>query len=157
MPREYPAAPVVAAAVVLLDGESVLLIRRGHPPALGQWSVPGGGVEPGETLAEAARRELHEETGLECEIGPIVEVVERITRDESGRARYHYVIIDLLGTKPAGELNPGSDAAEARFVPFGELAGMDLTAGLIPVIERARGMRGAAHDESGGSDERGAG
>lgn len=146
MAREYPAAPLVAAAVVLLDGDRVLLIRRGRPPAEGQWSVPGGGVEAGETLAEAARRELREETGLDCEIGPIVEVVERITRDETGRARFHYVIVDVLGTNPTGTLAAASDAAEARFVPFDELAQMELTAGLIPVIERARRLRDALEE-----------
>lgn len=146
MAREYPAAPLVAAAVVLLDGDRVLLIRRGRPPAEGQWSVPGGGVEAGETLAEAARRELREETGLDCEIGPIVEVVERITRDEAGRARFHYVIVDLLGTNPTGTLAAASDAAEARFVPFDELVQMELTAGLIPVIERARRLRAAPEE-----------
>lgn len=152
MPREYPAAPIVAVAVVLLDGDRVLLVRRGRPPAECLWSVPGGAVEPGETLAEAARRELQEETGLDCDLGPLVEVVERITRDESGRARFHYVILDLLGTNPAGTLRPGSDAGDARFVGFEELAGMELTEGLIPVIERARGMRDAAERERGGRE-----
>lgn len=138
MSREYPTTPIVGVAVVVLDGESVLLVRRSRPPAEGQWSVPGGVLEVGETIAEAARRELQEETGLDCAIGPIVEVVERIIPDEAGRLRFHYVIIDILGTNPTGTLAAASDAAEARFVPLSELAQMDLTAGLIPVIERAR-------------------
>ena len=141
MSREYPTTPIVGVAVVVLDGESVLLVRRSRPPAEGQWSVPGGVLEVGETIAEAARRELQEETGLDCAIGPIVEVVERIIPDEAGRLRFHYVIIDILGTNPTGTLAAASDAAEARFVPLSELAQMELTAGLIPVIERARRLR----------------
>ena len=148
MPREYPAAPVLAAGVVLLDGEGaaerVLLIRRGRPPNEGRWTVPGGGVEAGESLRAAAARELLEETGLRCELGPIVEICERIMSDPEGRTKYHYVIVDFLGTNPSGELAATSDAADARFVPIGEVGGMALTDDLAPVIERARAVRGGA-------------
>jgi ADP-ribose pyrophosphatase YjhB (NUDIX family) len=146
--REFPELPVVGVGVVLLDGDRVLLVRRGRPPHVGRWSVPGGTVEVGETLRQAALRELKEETGLGAELGPIVEVLERITppevpsgSDGPGRPRYHYVIIDFLGTAPIGTLEAASDAAEVRWVPIGELDRYDTTDGLAPVIDRARAMR----------------
>jgi len=139
--REYPERPVLGVGVVLLDGDRVLLVRRGRPPSEGKWSVPGGAVEAGETLREAAARELREETGLEARIGPIVEVVERVVRDEAGGCRYHFVIVDLLATEPRGPLAAASDAADARFVPVDEVALLDTTEGLAPVIARARELR----------------
>src|SRR5437588_12444101 len=117
MPRRHPDAPVVAVGVLVLDGDRVLLVQRARPPLQGRWTVPGGGVELGETLAEAAARELREETGLVCELGPVVEVFDRILRVEDGRVEYHYVIVDLLGREPRGALQAGSDSADARWVP----------------------------------------
>lgn len=137
MSREYPERPIVAVGVVLLDGDKVLLIERARPPNAGRWTVPGGGVEAGESMREAALRELQEETGLTCTLGPIVEILERIVPDEAGRARYHYLIIDFVGTEPRGELRATSDAAAARFVPLAEVASLPLTDDLSPVIERA--------------------
>ena len=144
MSREYPAQPILAVGVVLLDGDRVLLIRRGRPPNAGRWSVPGGGVDLGESMREAAARELREETGLEATLGPIVEVLERIVPDESGRTKYHYVIVDFVGTEPRGELVATDDAAEARWVKLEELGSYDTTDDLVPVIERARALRDGA-------------
>lgn len=155
MPRRHPETPVVAVGVLLLDRsggrERVLLIKRGHPPHVGRWTVPGGGVEVGETLEEAAARELLEETGLACRLGPIVEVLDRIVREADGRVEYHYVILDLLGEDPSGELRAGSDCDDARWVPIEELGAYDLTDGLTPVIARALRMRddAAAGGEAG--------
>ena len=148
MPREYPDRPILAVGVVLLDGDRVLLIERLRPPNAGRWSVPGGGVEAGESMREAALRELREETGLGCTLGPIVEILERIVpgpeSGADGRPRYHYVIVDFLGTAPTGALCATSDAAAARFVPLAQLGTLPLTDDLIPVIERAAAIRDGA-------------
>ena len=144
MTREYPGRPILAVGVVLLDGDRVLLIRRGRPPNAGLWSVPGGGVDVGESMREAAARELREETGLEATLGPMVEILERIVHDDDGRVRYHYLIVDFLGTAPRGTLVATDDAADARFVPFADLHTLPLTDNLAPVLERARAIRDGA-------------
>ena len=141
MGRRHPEAPVVAVGVLLLDGDRVLLVQRARPPLAGHWTVPGGGVELGETLEQAALRELAEETGLGCTLGPVVEVLDRVVRDAAGRVEYHYVILDFLGTDPTGELRAGSDSADARWVPIDELDRWLTTDGLRPVIDRARKLR----------------
>ena len=141
MPRRHPDAPVVAVGVLVLDGDRVLLVQRARPPQVGRWTVPGGGVELGETLEEAALRELGEETGLGCTLGPVVEVLDRVVRDDDGRVEYHYVILDFLGTQPTGTLVAASDCADARWVPIAELDAWATTDGLAPVIRRAQAMR----------------
>jgi 8-oxo-dGTP diphosphatase len=143
MPRRHPDAPVVAVGVLLLDGDRVLLVQRARPPQIGRWTVPGGGVELGETLEEAALRELREETGLACTLGPVVEVLDRVLRDDSGRVEYHYVILDFLGSAPTGTLAAASDCADARWIPISELDSWQTTDGLAPVIRRAQTMRDA--------------
>ncbi|MDB4966769.1 MAG: Bifunctional adenylyltransferase/Nudix hydrolase [Myxococcales bacterium] len=143
MSRRYPERPIVAVGVLVLDGDRVLLVKRARPPHVGRWTVPGGGVEVGEALEEAALRELGEETGLACTLGPVVEVLDRVMRDGDGRVEYHYVILDFLGAQPTGTLLAGSDCAEARWVPLAELGSYETTDGLAPVIERARTMRDA--------------
>lgn len=140
MPRRYPDAPVVAVGVLVLDGDLVLLVQRARPPQVGRWTVPGGGVEVGESLEEAALRELREETGLACTLGPVVEVLDRVVRDDAGRVEFHYVILDFVGTAPTGTLQAASDCADARWVPIAELDRFETTDGLAPVIHRARAM-----------------
>lgn len=124
--------PEVAVGAILTDAEGrVLVIKRGHAPSRGRWTVPGGRVERGETLHQALLRELQAETGLSATVGPLFEVFEYI--DE----RYHYVILDYLLSDPVGELRAGEDAAEARFVALEDLEGYETTDGLIPILRRA--------------------
>jgi ADP-ribose pyrophosphatase YjhB (NUDIX family) len=139
-----PRAPVVAVGVVLLDGDRVLVIRRGRPPGEGRWSVPGGKVQLGESLEAAGARELAEETGLEARLGPVVEVLDRVVRDAAGRIEHHFVIVDLLGTEPRGRLHAGSDARDARWVTLAELGDLPTTDGLEPVVRRAQAARAGA-------------
>jgi ADP-ribose pyrophosphatase YjhB (NUDIX family) len=133
----------VAVGVLLLDGDQLLLVKRGRPPAQGKWTVPGGGVELGETLAEAAARELREETGLSARLGPVVEILERVVHDAAGSVEYHYVILDFLGTDPRGVPAPGSDVSEVRWVKVADLSQYQTTDSLEPVIARALEMRDA--------------
>jgi ADP-ribose pyrophosphatase YjhB (NUDIX family) len=116
---------------IVVDGDRVLLIRRGQPPAQDRWSVPGGKVEPGETLEQACAREVREETGLDIEVGPLVEIVERIGEG------YHYVIHDFRARVRGGTLGAASDCAEARWVTLDEAAQLPTTDGLLPVLRRA--------------------
>jgi mutator protein MutT len=139
-----PLRPVVAVGVLLLDGDRVLLVQRARPPAVGRWTVPGGKVELGETLEEAALRELDEETGMRATLGPIVEILDRVIRDEDGAIAYHYVILDFLGTAPVGEPRAATDSSDARWVRLDELDRYSLTDGLLTVIDRARGMQSSS-------------
>src|SRR5580698_1918092 len=104
MIREYPLAPVVGVGAVVLDGDRVLLIQRGHEPMKGQWSLPGGALEVGETLVEGVQREVLEETGLEVEPVSIIEVFDRISRDAEGRVQFHYVLVDYVCRLTGGTL-----------------------------------------------------
>ena len=96
MAREYPAHPVVGVgAVVVRDGKA-LIIKRAHEPRKGEWSLPGGLLELGESLQDAARREIKEETGLDIDVGPVIETFDRVHRDDQGKIRYHFVIVDFV-------------------------------------------------------------
>jgi 8-oxo-dGTP diphosphatase len=134
MKREYPESPMVGVGAVIVDrhlddhcDESrVLLIRRGQPPLLGEWSLPGGLLECGETLREAVVREAREETGLVVETDEMLGVYERLIRDDEGRLRYHYVLIDFLCRPVGGDLKAGSDAADVRWFTRDELPALNL-------------------------------
>jgi mutator protein MutT len=138
MGRHYPAMPVLSVAGVVMAGGQVLLVKRGQAPAKGIWSIPGGAVEVGETLHEALVREIMEETGVPVEVGPLVEVVERILPDADDRIEYHYVILDYLCHAQPVEPKAGSDAAQARWVPFEELDQAGLTPDTEAVVRRAK-------------------
>jgi 8-oxo-dGTP diphosphatase len=130
-------APVVAVGAIVYDRVGrVLLVERGRPPNEGLWSLPGGKLEAGETLAQGVAREVREETGLADEVGALACVVEWIGEG------YHYVILDYVARVIGGELAAGEDARAARFVDDGELATLPLTEGLEPVLARARATHG---------------
>src|SRR5688500_9647737 len=118
--REYPLRPVVGVGVVVWHGERVLLVRRGRPPRQGHWSLPGGAQELGETVAEAAAREVLEETGVSVAALELLTAVDMIERNGE-RVRYHYTLIDFTAEAPAAVLCPGSDAAEARWFRLEEI------------------------------------
>ena len=122
----YPPAPRVAVGAVVFKDERVLLVRRGQAPARGQWAIPGGGVNLGESLKEAAEREILEETGIRIAAGDPIYVFEVIDPDSDDRIRYHYVIVDLAAAYRGGRLRCGDDALEARWVAAGELARLDV-------------------------------
>lgn len=126
---------------MIFDSERVLLIRRGNAPLKGDWSLPGGVVEVGETLSQALRREVLEETGLNVEVGPLVEVVDRIQRGADNRVEYHFVIVDYLCRADSGALGHGSDASDAKWVAIGELDQYRLPERVIAVVHSAIEMR----------------
>lgn len=126
-------APVPCVGVICLKGDSVLLIRRGRPPRQGEWSLPGGRIEPGERAIDAALRELREETGVEAEITGLVDVVDGLFPE----AARHYVLIDYAARWTAGEPVAGDDAAEARFFPFSEIDRLGMWGETVRVIRRA--------------------
>ena len=123
--REYPDRPLIGVGAVIVQEGRALLIRRGQPPLLGEWSLPGGVLECGETLREAAAREALEETGLVVEVIDMLGVYERVIRND-GRVRYHYVLIDFLCRPAGGELKAGSDAAEVGWFTREELPALKL-------------------------------
>ncbi len=135
--REYPPAPLVGVGGLVLDGGKVLLVKRAKQPSRGEWSIPGGLVELGETLHEAVVREVHEETGLIVEPQALVKLVERIIPDEKGGIRYHYILADYLCTVVGGEKKAGTDALDCSWVSRADLKRYNLapvTAELIQEI-----------------------
>jgi len=148
--REFPDAPRVAVGAVVLDGDRVLLARRGQAPSVGKWSIPGGLVDVGERLEEAVAREVEEETGLRIRVLGLCGVIDRVHR-EGDRTRYHYVIIDYAAEPVGGELRAGSDAAEVRWVAVDDLARYETTDGLADMIHRAVRLVRAVSSQPGGS------
>jgi mutator protein MutT len=135
--RKYPDRPYVGVGAVIVQDGKVLIVKRKYDPLAGQWSLPGGGVELGETLEDSIVREMREETGLDIEVGPVIEVFDRITRDGDGQVRYHFVLVDYLCWPVGGELRASSDADDARFVDPADLPQYNLTVKANQVIERA--------------------
>ena len=148
--REFPDAPRVGVGAVVLDGERVLLARRGRAPSAGKWSIPGGLVHLGERLEEAAVREVQEETGLHVRLLGLCGVIDRVVRD-ADVVRYHYVIIDYVAESVGGRLQAGTDAAEVRWVAVGDLGQYDCTEGLADMILRALAIQRAMSSQPGGA------
>lgn len=121
MKRDYPERPLIGVGAVIVSEGRVVVVRRGHEPLKGEWSIPGGVLEIGETLRAGAAREALEETGLVVEAGEVLEVLDRIVRDKEGRIQFHYVLIDFVCRVTGGELRAGEDADEARWLNAEEL------------------------------------
>jgi 8-oxo-dGTP diphosphatase len=149
--REYPERPVVGVGGVVIEQGKALLIRRGGEPLKGEWSIPGGTLEVGETLEEGTRRELEEETGLRVRVVELIEVFERIFRDEnhrqsgeSGRPQFHFVILDYLCERISGEARAGSDVTDVAWVPEADLPTFHLTPTATRILTKAFAMTRAA-------------
>src|SRR6202041_3997440 len=134
MQREYPEQPLVGVGAIVIENSRVVLVKRAHPPLQNQWSIPGGVLEVGELLREAAIREAREETGLTVEPGELLGVYDRVLRDADKRVQYHYVLIDFLCRRIAGDLAAASDAAEVRWFTRDELPALRLAEDTLDVI-----------------------
>ena len=146
MSREYPDYPRVGVGAVILDGDRVLLIQRGGATLPGKWSIPGGLVHLGESIADAVRREVLEECGVHIRILDLCGVIDRVRHAPAdgaadARVHYHYVIIDYLAAIESGEPRAGSDAAEVRWVPIAQVGTYDTTDGLADMVHRAERVR----------------
>ena len=130
---------------LIIDGESILLVERAREPLKGWWSLPGGVLEPGELLRDAVCREVLEETGLVIEPLEVIEIYERIIRDEQGGVEYHYVLVDYLCRVTSGTLAASDDAARVQWVARHDLASFRITEGTLPVIETAFNRSSAVH------------
>jgi ADP-ribose pyrophosphatase YjhB (NUDIX family) len=148
--RSYPDRPFVGVGAVIVDRGRVVLIKRRFEPLAGRWSLPGGAVDVGETLAECVGREMLEETGLIVEVGPVVEVFDRIIRDDNGRVQFHYVLVDYLCRPVGGRLQAGSDVAEAVYAEPAALARYELAEPAEAVIHRALALARLEAREAGG-------
>ena len=139
--REYPSQPFVGVGVVAWRDDSVLLVRRATPPNRGGWSLPGGAQEVGETVFEAARREVIEETGLVVEILGLVDVVDMIRHDDEGRVRFHYTLVDVLAESATGDAVAGCDVDALAWMPLGNVDRLDIWSETKRVIRRAHQLR----------------
>jgi ADP-ribose pyrophosphatase YjhB (NUDIX family) len=141
--REYPDAPRAGVGAIILDGDQVLLVRRGEAPSQGRWSIPGGLIHLGERIEDAVVREVQEECGLQIQLLALCGVIDRVvpgepsTTAEGPSVRYHYIIIDYVAVPTGGTLQAGTDAAEARWVPIAELSRYETTEGLAAMVNRA--------------------
>ena len=134
MKREFPEVPLVGVGAIIIEDSRVVLVKRLHPPLQDKWSIPGGVLEVGELVREAAIREAREETGLIVEPGELLGVYDRVLRDAEQRVQYHYVLIDFLCRRVGGDLFAASDAAEVRWFTREELPALKLAEDTLDVI-----------------------
>ena len=135
--REYPERPMVGVGGVVIANDRALLIRRGSAPLKGEWSIPGGMLEIGETLVQGVQRELLEETAIEVKVLDLIEVFERISPDKDGRPQYHFVILDYLCEVIRGEARAGSDVTDVAWAEESDLTKYSLTPIATRVIQKA--------------------
>lgn len=137
MEREHPSQPLIGVGALIVEHGRIVLIKRGKAPLLGEWSIPGGMLELGETLREGAEREAREETGLVVRAAELLGVFDRIVPDAAGGFLYHYVLIDFLCERISGELQAGADAAGARWFTPDEVRQLPLAEETAKVIQAA--------------------
>ncbi len=137
MKRDYPERPIIGVGAVIVDNGRVLLVRRAAEPLKGEWSVPGGVLELGEKLRDGARRETFEETGLQVEVGEVLDVFDSIFTDHDGRTQYHFVLIDFLCRPISGEAVAASDVSDVRWVREDDLPAMKLRPSIEGVVRKA--------------------
>ena len=142
MSRSYPNRPIVGVGAVVFRDDRVLLIKRGKPPRMGDWSLPGGMQEIGETVFEAASREVQEETGVTISDIALIDVVDSITRDDDARVQFHYTLVDVVAKWRSGEPAGGSDAMHAEFMSFDEVSKIVQWRETHRIIAKAREMCG---------------
>jgi 8-oxo-dGTP diphosphatase len=136
--RRYPLRPVLGVGALSFQDDRILLIERGREPLKGQWSLPGGGVETGERLEDAVRREVLEETGIEVAVREVALIFERLIPDEHGQTEYHFVLVDFLCQVTGGTLCAGDDCSQARWFGLDEVDSLPMTEGTVAVIRRVR-------------------
>jgi ADP-ribose pyrophosphatase YjhB (NUDIX family) len=136
MQREFPEVPLVGVGAIIIEDSRVVLVKRLYPPLQAEWSIPGGVLEVGERVRDAAMREAREETGLIVEAGELLGVYDRIVRNPEQRVQYHYVLVDFLCRRVAGDLAAASDAAEVRWFTREELPALKLAEDTVEVIHR---------------------
>lgn len=134
--REYPKHPLVGVGAVIINNDSVLLVKRKHEPGKDLWSIPGGLVELGETVQEAVKREVKEETGLDVEVVKLIDVVDNIIKDEQNRIKFHYILIDFLVSIIGGECKPTSDASEIKWFKNHELTNYKVTNTAMKLLKK---------------------
>ncbi|MGA8500465.1 MAG: NUDIX hydrolase [Candidatus Sulfotelmatobacter sp.] len=143
MQREFPEVPLVGVGAIIIENARVVLVKRAHPPLQAEWSIPGGVLEVGELMREAAIREAREETGLTVDPGELLGVYDRVLRDANQRVQYHYVLIDFLCRRVAGNLAAASDATEVRWFTREELPALKLAEDTLDVIGKGFARQGS--------------
>ncbi len=151
MKREFPEFPLVGVGSIIIEDDRVVLVKRAHPPIQGQWSIPGGVLEVGELVREAAIREAREETGLIVEPGELLGVYDRVLRNPEKRVQYHYVLIDFQCRLVGGTLLAASDAAEARWFTREELPALKVAEDTLDVIQKGFAKATGADGAGGAS------
>lgn len=139
-PSTFPDYPIIAVGAVVIKDNRVLLVRRGHAPAKGQWAIPGGRIKLGETLQAGAEREIMEETGIRIKAKAPVFTLDSIHRTPDGRVRYHYVIVDLAAEYISGEPMAGDDADEVRWVSSKELFQLSVNPSTLDLLVNGLGF-----------------
>jgi len=139
MGKRYPKQPIMSVGAIIIDKNRVLLIRRAAPPGEGLWAIPGGIVKLGEKLEDAVKREVKEETGLEVEVGKLIDLVEVLIKDEKGRIEYHYIIADYEAKVIGGKLKASSDALEAKWFNLNEIEKIEATKSTKKILKKIVG------------------